>query len=116
MSINEEKLAKDYVPLEMVLTQMEEEIKKLIENYQKTKERLTFFCAALQPTWEVTYVSNGKYQRWYADKVSFTTGSDGLAVTEFRDVNGQYILVNGWVRVQATKDTRSSQTLYRRKK
>ena len=47
MSINEEKLAKDYVPLEMVLTQMEEEIKKLIENNQKTKERLTFLSAAL---------------------------------------------------------------------
>ena len=80
---------------------------------------LLLLCGAIvhsQPTWEVTYVSNEKYQRWYADKVSFTTGSDGLAVTEFRDVNGQYILVNGWVRVQATKDTRSSQTLYRRKK
>lgn len=68
------------------------------------------------PAWEVTYVSNGKYQRWYSDRVSVTTGPNGVSACEFIDVSGQHVLVNGWVRVQATKDTRSSQTLYRRKK
>lgn len=68
------------------------------------------------PAWEVTYVSNGKYQRWYTNRVSLTHGPDHLPVTEFKDERtGQYILVNGWVRVQATKDTRSSQTLYRKR-
>lgn len=47
MSLNEEQLAKDYISLELVLNQMEEEIKHLIENNQKTKERLTFLSGAL---------------------------------------------------------------------
>lgn len=46
--IDEEQLARDYISMELVLNQMEDEIKHLIDNNQKTKERLTFLGGALK--------------------------------------------------------------------
>lgn len=42
-----EKTAQDLVGLELVIKQMEEEIKHLITNNQKTKERLLFLQVAM---------------------------------------------------------------------
>ena len=45
--IDHDKIAKDYVGLELILKQMDEEIKLLINNNQKTRDRLLFLDSGL---------------------------------------------------------------------